>query len=218
LQGDVEIKSELLADGKVLRGMNLHADAAEYHVVDEWFVVPGPGRMLAEDHRPATGATRPAEPLSPDAGDFRGMTAVQWQKKFLFSPKEHQAQLIGAVRIVQEPANDPARRRELSADQVTILFSSAPATAPTTGESARMQLDSVRARGSIYFKTEGIECRAARVEFDAARHLLHAAGDATQRGEMLDGQGLSRGGFDELWFDTQSQDLQITGAHGQVRP
>jgi hypothetical protein len=85
-------------------------------------------------------------------------------------------------------------------------------------ESAQLQMKSVRAQGSIYFKTEGIECRAAMVEFDAARHLLHAAGDANQRGELLDGQGLSRGGFDELWFDTQTQNLQITGAHGQVRP
>ena len=222
LLGDVEIKSELLADGKVLRGMNLHTEAAEYYATSDVFTVPGPGRMLAEDHRPATSTSRPAEPLSPDAEDFRGMTAVQWQKQFTFNPKEHQARLVGAVHIVQEPANDPTRRREMSADEVAVFFTpsstSAPATVPMTEESAQMQMKLVRARGSIYFKTEGIECRAAMVEFDAARHLLHAAGDANQRGELLDGQGLSRGGFDELWFDTQTQNLQITGAHGQVRP
>lgn len=222
LLGDVEIKSETLANGQVLRGMNLHTDVAEYHAADGQFIVPGPGRMLAEDHRPTTKTTQPAEPLSPDAGDFRGMTAIQWQKQFVFNPNEHQARLQGDVHIVQEPAGDPTRRRELSADEVVVLFAAVPTTAPTTAptaeEASRLQLSSVRAQGSIYFKTEGIECRAAKVDFDADKHILHATGDSTQRGELLDGQGLSRGGFDELWFDTQSQNLQIIGAHGQVRP
>lgn len=218
LLDEVEIKSEQLAGGQILRGMNLHTSAAEYHATTGQFVVPGPGRMLVEDHRPTTQPTQPAGPLSSDASGFRGMTALQWQKQFIFDPRQHQALIEGEVRIVQEPAGDSSRRRELSADRVTVNFASAPATTPDTDEAAQMQLASVQAKGSIYFKTEGIECRAALVEFDAARHLLHASGDSTQRGELLDGQGLSRGGFDELWFDTETQNLQVTGAHGQVRP
>ncbi|MGH7213425.1 MAG: hypothetical protein ACREIT_01390 [Tepidisphaeraceae bacterium] len=195
LDEGVEVRTVLAAeDGSLLRRVNLLAESVRYDLTGRRAVVPVPGRILYEDRRPPTNATR--QRAAHPVGDSRGATAIQWNKDLVYDEAARQAILSGGVVIVYQsqenakPGGPPAGRSfRLDAEKVTAFFNGVPAGAkvdPKAPES-QIRLERLRAEGKLHFATEGLEFDAARVDFDPNTDMITAVGSDDAPAVLYDG-------------------------------
>ena len=225
LQGSVELKSVLKGpDGVVLRRTALQAARAEVDATGKRFVVPVPGRLLYEDHRPAAAPQNAGQ--KPDAlAGYRGATAASWQRQMSFDQSTGRVSLLGDVRIARSDANPAANGAapngpgplRLTADAVSAILKPA---GPPNGQPAapgspdKFDLTQAAAEGNVVMKTPTVEFLATRAAYDAATGRVVAAD-----GNLAAGLGASRGRFRELWYNARTDQIdKLTGLTATARP
>ncbi|MDB5318866.1 MAG: hypothetical protein JWN40_497 [Phycisphaerales bacterium] len=198
----------LADDASLLRRTHLEAATVNYDLLLKKLLVPVKGRMIIEDHRPAT--TQPAgsvannntgaEPrpagakVDSGAENNRGSTAFQWSKQFTYDDAVHQAVMEGdskdPVVVVHRDDSPKAQLFRLTGETVTAdMEAVAAATQPTTksttkpaGEQqAKVQLKLVTAVGHILFTGPGAEIHALYMQYDPKTHWLIARGNERER-------------------------------------
>jgi hypothetical protein len=138
------VSSETWAeDGSLLRRTHLEASTLRYDLLAKQMDVPVPGRMIVEDHRPATtqpakGDARPASATADGGmgGGNRGKTAFQWTQSFTYDEAQHQAVMRGDERnpvvVVHQDDSPKAQVFRLTGNVVTAELESVQVGGATT--------------------------------------------------------------------------------------
>jgi hypothetical protein len=234
-------------DGTLLRRTHLEASTLRYDLLAKQMDVPVPGRMIVEDHRPATtqpkGEARPASATADGmGGGGRGKTAFQWTQSFTYDEAQHRAVMRGDERnpvvVVHQDDSPKAQMFRLTGNVVTAELESVQvggattqatqasgsaiaAEGPTTKPKEpqqRMQLRRVTADGRLVFTAPGTEIRSEHMEFDPTTHWLVARGG--DRG-MVDFALANQGGgsrmAEEVQYNTDSGEVKSTRVMVRMR-
>ncbi len=212
----------LTSDGTLARRLAIFCDQARYELPagdrsaqsNGRFTVPGAGRMLWEDHRPAPVATAPVAATNPvlTAGsDSRGRTAITWNDQLLYDAASGQINLQGKVLLRHQPEQHDGKSFDLQADQLTALLAERPAA--STHPASRpaeptASIAKLTARGNVQFLAEQAELTAALIEYNPAAHLLTASGGENQPVRVE--KGVNTGSFEQVQFNTLTEQLLIT--------
>jgi hypothetical protein len=144
-------------DGALLRRTHLEASTLRYDLLAKQMDVPVPGRMIVEDHRPATtqpkGEARPASATA-DGGmggaGGRGKTAFQWTQSFTYDEAQHHAVMRGDERnpvvVVHQDDSPKAQMFRLTGNVVTAELESVQVGGATT-QAAQASGSAVAATG-----------------------------------------------------------------------
>jgi lipopolysaccharide export system protein LptA len=237
LQGppDVEVNSTLVgADGTIQRRINLFAPTLTYNLPDKRLTVPVAGRMLYQDERPPP-ATRPADaaPTAPPTGttaplgDTRGATAFEWQKSFTYDSADHRATMNGNVVVVHQSPGNSAPAYRLNADRVIADMQPPPASpaatqpnqkpAATDDPFASAKLKKLTADGGVTFNSARLQFNSDSIEFDPETGQLVARGTDRVPATLFDENGLSKGTFSEMYYDTKTDRMRLVNPRAAVR-
>jgi lipopolysaccharide export system protein LptA len=210
--------------GAIIHAMNLFATRAIYDKTHDQFRVPVPGRMLVRDFRNAGPTSAPSES---SAEGMHGTSAFEWEKSLVYDQRADQAVMTGDVQVVHEAPG--AASYQMYADTITVdLDPNAHATTrPTTGPVATtrpvpsgedaMKVKRMVARGQVRMISQKLGFTAARAVYDPVTQVMTAYGSQREPAQLLDEQGLSTGSFDELIYNTRTDQVQITEFHGNMR-
>lgn len=192
LDGSARVVSTRTApDGSLLRQLELKGPKVIYRIAGSEsqpahsVLVPAAGQMLVRDYMPTT--TRPAKDTGSGIEGGRGDTAFDWKDHMLYSEADHQAVMVGSVRIVYKAQGSDVEPVYIDADKVTANFdptakpatrASRPATNSTNpaGEESVLHLKNVMADGSVRVRRAGSELLADHIDYDPATHWMTARG------------------------------------------
>jgi hypothetical protein len=224
-------------DGALVRRTHLEASTVQYDLLAKQMNIPVPGRMIVEDHRPAStqpttkGAAGEARQASGNGdlgtGNNRGKTAFQWTKTFTYAEAQHQAIMTGDERnpviVVHQDDSPKAQTYRLTGSVVTADLEAAPepaATQASAGGAARpkdpmstqkMQLKRVTATGRLLFTGPGSEIHATEMEFDPTTHWLQARGNDRERVDFtIANQGGGAKQADEVRYNLETGEVKST--------
>jgi hypothetical protein len=216
LIGHMTATSDLTVDGIVLRHGELHGDRLIYTTADGVARVPGPGRMLVENHKPATGTAAGAAGRGSTGGKF-GTMAVGWKEGMTYDQASDTIRMTGDVRVgfLQDSAKNaedgPMRMRS---DVLVITLRK------VTGKGD--SVSDLLATGAVHMTTRTLDvhCHAADLRPDA--NLLVATGTDAEPGRAVDmggrGVGSAGGEFSRMEFDTAQETVRhVEGASGSFR-
>jgi hypothetical protein len=225
-------------DGALLRRTHLEASTVQYDLLAKKMDIPVRGRMIVEDHRPAS--TQPSTKGTGEArqasgngdlgtGNNRGKTAFQWTKTFTYSEAQHQAVMTGDERnpviVVHQDDSPKAQTYRLTGSVVTADLEAAPvaeATQASAGGGAttrpkdpmstqKMQLKRVTATGRLVFTGPGSEIHATEMEFDPTTHWLQARGNQRERVDFtIANQGGGSKQADEVRYNLETGEVKST--------
>jgi lipopolysaccharide export system protein LptA len=185
--------------------------------------------MLVRDDAPtptSAPATAPAATARP-LGGLPGATAFEWQKDFAFDENTNRATMTGDVVIVhQDLATDPKPFR-LQAAQVTadvMPRQPSPATRssdpnhdrPST-EASDFRVKRLAASGDVRFTSQQIQFSSDQMEYDPATQTLVARGSERLPAQIYDEKGVSNGSFDEVWYNTQTEQIRLKKPQAHIR-
>jgi hypothetical protein len=226
-------------DGALLRRTHLESSTVQYDLLAKKMDIPVPGRMIVEDHRPAS--TQPTTKGAGEArqasgngdlgtGSNRGKTAFQWTKSFTYEEAKHQAVMTGDERnpvvVVHQDDSPKAQTYRLTGSVVTADMEAAPepaATPASAGGAAaaarakdpmstqKMQLKRVTATGRLVFTGPGSEIHATEMEFDPTTHWLQARGNNRERVDFtIANQGGGSKQADEVRYNLETGEVKST--------
>jgi hypothetical protein len=196
------------AAGRLLQRTSLQSSEVRYDLTTRRLEVPMSGRMLYEDQRPADPG-----PSNDLVGDLRGATAFQWRDRLVFDEQALSARLDGDVKIVQQRADQPPLK--LNAATVDADF---VRDADATKRPSSLSLKRVLAHGGVSVTAPQARFDAPKVEYDPVAGQLIAGGDPSNPVETFDEQGLSRGGFERLIYNTRTRQIdKLEKPVGRIR-
>jgi hypothetical protein len=185
--------------GTLLRRTDLYGDQLIYDVTVPSLLVPGPGRMLTEDHRPSTAPSDQGQnPLS-----GQGTTAFQWNKQLTYDQAKRLATIEGGVVIVHRPDGENPNQMRMDADSVTAELM--PVNDADGNPTDEIQLGRLTAEGNIRVvsgDTRTIRC--TETDYDPAKHLLICRGTQDNPVLLLDAQHPDNATVSEVWLNTQT--------------
>jgi hypothetical protein len=204
LRDKAQAESNLIdVDGTLLRRMDLYGDQIDYDVTLPSLAVPGPGRMLVEDHRQP--ATQPADQSQSVMGG-RGTSAFQWNKQLLYDQTKRLATMDGNVAIVHRDDGPNPNQFRVDADNVTAEVQPVAGQTVTDpgDDTPQMQLSHLTAQGNIRVTSDTRTIRCDQADFDPAKHLLICRGGPNGDVMLLDAQHPDNATVGEVWLDTQT--------------
>jgi lipopolysaccharide export system protein LptA len=225
LTGGVEVESTLLnTEGGILRRMYMKSEEAAYDMETRRMVVPLPGQLLYEDHRP------PEAKKDEDAGPAnRGTTAFAWKRQLTYDDAADRAVMDGDVEINHVPDDQNGQSFGISTQRVTAEMEPKPATAPATlpatkpatqpnALAARMRLKQVIADGGVSVRTKRFQFTATRVTYSPTTGILTARGAPGEPITLTDEQGQVDSAIESLTWNTKTDQVSLKGGRGRVRP
>jgi hypothetical protein len=241
-----EIRSILAdADGALLRRFHLFAPVVTHDAENKRLIVPAPGRMLYEDRRPSTRPTSEpqGEPSRNTIIDARGAYAFEWQDRLTYDQGKNRAEMVGQAVIVHHAAGGAAAAAaaagEAGAPATSQLFrleatrvaadlehdpgaSTRAASEPGAnlllpGGASGTELKQLIADGGVRFLSNMASLAADRITFDPATGILAAHGTDRTPVEFEEEGGLSSGSFDQVSWNTHTQQIALRGVRAQVR-
>lgn len=213
-KGHASLQSLLSVNNRLQRRLYLESSLIQYSFPNQQLLVPQAGRMLVEDHQPASAST-----TSPSA---RGNTAFSWSKSFSFDQSAHQAVLLGDVRIVHQPDADNASAIPFSlfAQRITAEFSPTRPTRPPSGAPSQplLQLTRLSAEDSVRIDSQSREVNAAHIAYDPLTSILTATGSDGRFVRLQNADGSLRGEFESLTYNLKEDRIvQMKNAQFQGR-
>jgi hypothetical protein len=225
LTGGVEVESTLLnAEGGILRRMYMKSEEAGYDIEARRMIVPLPGRLLYEDHRP------PEARKDDDAGPAnRGMTAFEWKRQLTYDDAADRAVMEGDVDINHVPDDPNDQSFRIGTQRVTAEMERKPATAPATlpttapatqsnALATRMRLKQVIADGGVSVRTKRFQFTATRLSYSPTTGILTAHGAPGDPITLTDDQGQVDSAIESLTWNTKTDQVSLKGGRGRVRP
>ncbi len=212
--------------GKLIRHAELFGDQLVYTAADGKAVIPGPGKMTMENHRPKTAAAATGD----EGGSNQGKMNVVWSKELVYDQASQVITIDGDTHSRFKPDAPVAKQGEtdppmqLDAQRLVVTLKNekptgvAPAGTVSPGEPGRVKLSNLLAVGKVHFSAKAVDFDAHSVEYDPDRQTITARASDAEPGETSDTAG--RGGmtFDTLVYDMQKQEIDhLTGAHATIR-
>ncbi|MGA2496860.1 MAG: hypothetical protein ABSH20_03920, partial [Tepidisphaeraceae bacterium] len=211
--------------GTLLRRFHVDSETIRFMQKEEKaqeLLIPGPGRVLFEDLRPAANDAE-AKERAMDPMGMRGRTAFSWKERLTYSEKASQLVMTGDVIVAREPTqgekHEPLVMQgdRLVADIVPQDEMPQPATRPgaTTrpdtrpanigGIETHVQLKNVHVEGNVTVRSDQLYVVADTIDYDPVSHLLTVRGKGRQRARQLDPKTeLETASFDEMVWNTQT--------------
>ncbi len=202
LAGHVHATSDLDERGLVVRHAEL-LDAARlvYTDADGIARVPGPGRMLIENHRPPAGGL-----VAAAAGGHYGVMAVRWHDRLAYDRAAGRVTFDGRVHLgFEQDAQHPAASGpvQMQSDQMVILTDAS--------KPGKTQVSSLVATGAVHCLAGSLDVYCHRADFrpDTGRLVATASDAEPGRATQAPGKGggSSDGGFERMEFDTVGQEI-----------
>lgn len=208
VNGNVMMTSILTGtDGKVLKLDKLLTSKMTYNALTGVAVIPGPGRLLSENHQSPTTApaTANASPMS-----SHGITAVAWHRDATYTPANQQIVLRGNTLVAFSKTADQKVPMRLASQRLTIqLAKSSSATKPKTGEPAT-QVSHVTASQQVHLTSADIDFVAHQVDYDPNTGDMIAIGTPAEPAEIQ--RGTTTGHFRRLLYNVKNDMVkQIDG-------
>jgi hypothetical protein len=208
LRKNASIESTLLApDNSILRRAFIEGDQIDHDVPAQRLTVPGPGRMLLEEH--ANGDLDPA----PAGG--RGTTAFSWSKSFTFDQSTRQSVIEGNVQVRHLPDGSDARPTALAADRVTADF--LPLAGSEPGRNQQLQLKRMTAAGHVLVRDADKLLQADEVSYDPTTEILTAGGTADDPVIVTDTKTGGEESFQQAQINTRTNQFTATDVSAHAR-
>jgi hypothetical protein len=234
LTGEVKVSSMLLKEnGEILRRLYMESPEANYDLPSRKMIVPVPGRLLYEDHRPPE-AQKDDENAGP--GGNRGTTAFAWKKQLTYDDAAQQATMEGDVdnnhvpdaqggesfriatqRVIAEMEPKPTTNHATTQPAAGTQPTSQPATKPA-GLDTAVRLKRVIAEGGVNVKTRRFQFTARRLTYSPTTGILTAHSAPGDPITLTDEQGQVDSAIESLTWNTRTDQVSIKGGRGRVRP
>jgi hypothetical protein len=206
LRKNASVESTLLAaDHSILRRAFIEGDRIDHDVPAQRLTVPGPGRMLLEEH------TKGVVEKSPVGS--QGTSAFSWVKSFTFDQSTHQAVIEGSVQIRHVSDAPGAQPTALAADQVTADFLPQSATA----QAEQLQLKQLTATGHVLVRTSEKLIEARVVTYDPVTEILTAVGTPDDLVIVTDLKTGGEESFLNASMNTRTKQFSATDVSGHAR-
>ncbi len=210
--------------GTLLRRFHVDSETIQFFQREEKakeLVIPGPGRMLFEDLRPA-GDDADARERAMDPMNMRGRTAFGWKERLTYSEKASQLVMTGDVIVAREQIlGEKHEPMLLQGDRIVadivpqeqlpqVGAAGAGNAQPMNigGIETRVQLKRVVVQGNVTVRSDQLFVVASEIEYDPAAHLLTVRGKDRQRARKLDPKTeLEDASFDEMVWNTQTNQI-----------
>jgi hypothetical protein len=219
--------------GAIAKRAKVLGDELDYTVADGRAVIPGPGKLLIENHK-AAGAT------DPHPSNNRGAMAVAWKTSLVYADAKEEIDIRGKVLAgfapdssSEKPADKAAPPMRLETDRLLIKLkkvqpaesATRPAratTRPANDDQANLQVSSILADGAVHFIAHGGDIYCHTADFDPAAQRMIARGSTAEPGHATDlpgkGGGAFDGTFNQLVFDTANEEVvSVTGMGATIR-
>lgn len=196
------------------RLVDLLAPKATFDAAARRFVVPSGGQLLVRDDMPAD--AKPAEVPQAPFAELRGATAFQWQKELVFDEAQNRATMSDNVVIVhQDPGDNAAQFRLLANEVVADLVPGGVAQRP--GGAPEFRVKRLIADGDVRFSSRQIQFEAGTLEYDPSTSTLVARGTDRNPAQLFDESGVSKGSFEELFYNTTTEQIRLKNPQAQIR-
>ncbi|MGD0464732.1 MAG: hypothetical protein ABSB74_19785 [Tepidisphaeraceae bacterium] len=207
------------AGGYLLHQYDLLSRRIDYDVPSKRLTVPGPGEIFAKEQSPPT--TAPSVETGSSIGG-RGMTSIQWQKRFIYDDAGHSAVIDGGVTIVHwTDAAKPQQVRLDHADIVQVEFEGPSAARPNVAdidEAPDRRVKWLTATGAMTVRTTDKTIYCGEFDFDPGQQLLTCRGGQLGKVTVVDDKNLDGGTCAEAIFNLKTNELRkMTDVTGQGR-
>jgi hypothetical protein len=186
--------------GNLLRRSDIFSERIDYNTITRRLLVPGPGRMLVEDHRPAAAEDAPGG----NVVTGRGVTAFQWNKELYYDEQKRTAEISGGVVIVHRDDGPRPNPIHIDADTATAEFqptNSADSQSPdATGQ---LQIGHLTVAGHVTVVTESATIRCGEADYDPVSYQLVCSGADEGPATLLDAQH-DNAEFSQIVIDTKT--------------
>jgi hypothetical protein len=203
------------ADGSVLRREFIEGDQIDADLPAQRMTIPGPGRMLLENHGNPT-----AHDNDSTLGS-RGDTAFVWTKRFTFDQLAREAVIEGSVEIKHQPAaggKGSSAPTTLWADRVTADFvPSSSKGQQQTDESSALVLKQVQATGHVWIETGAKLVHAKLVTYDPQTDWLTADGTTDEPVIVTDDKNHSEQTFEGIRYNIRTNEFIASHVSGSGR-
>jgi len=220
-------------NGKPLRRGKLFGNQLIYTTADGIALIPGPGSMVVENHKPddAKAASPPGEKRTDEkkTGNNRGAMAVQWKKQLTYNQTTQIITIDGdTVAGFEQESNDkkpkkPQDPMQLYSQKLVITLSrgesiDGDAEDANIARNGKMQLTRMEAFTQVRFIAPTVNLTCGSVEYDPLNSLLTARGTPHEPGETWNATQTVTGSFKKLEYDTIKEEvLRVEGAQVQTR-
>jgi hypothetical protein len=213
LTGNVVGRSELNdSAGHPLRRGNLYGDKLIYTAADGTAVIPGPGKLFVENHKPDAKGNQPDGQNTPAS---RGAMAIQWNQKLVYDQTTDKIIIDGNTRVgfEQEKKSDkpakPTAPMQLDSQRLIVTLSKTPPSKhqPKSTDQGKMQLSHMQAISQVHFIANGINLYCDTMDYDPATSIMTLRGSPGQPGRAMDANQSVTGSFDQLRYDTAEEEV-----------
>jgi lipopolysaccharide export system protein LptA len=192
--------------------------------------VPVAGRLLYEDHRP------PEAQKDEDGGPAnRGTTAFEWRRQLTYDDAKQIVVMQGDVDINHVPDDEKGQsfriatqrvtaemeQKPKSATEPTTLPATGPTTEPATSPSplpGGIRLKRVTADGGVNVRAKRFQFTATRLTYSPTTGILTAHGAPGDPITLTDEQGQVDSAIESLTWNTKTDQVNLKGGRGRVRP
>jgi lipopolysaccharide export system protein LptA len=222
LRKNASVESTLLAaDDSILRRAFIEGDEIDHDIPAQRLTVPGPGRMLIEEHTKPGAATRPSNSGEQSPAGGQGISAFSWTKKFTFDQATRQAVIDGNVQIRHQPDGKTSKPTALAADHVTADFlpaqgGSKKSAAASAGQE-QLQLKKMTATGHVLVHDGDKLIQADEVSYDPITEILTAGGADDDLVIVTDMKTGGEETFQEAEINTRTNQFTATNVSGHAR-
>jgi lipopolysaccharide export system protein LptA len=232
--------------GKILHAMNLFAPTAIYDKTHDTFTVPVPGRMLVRDFRSTAPTTGPTDSSAGGmrgtsafqwekslvynqradqaimTGDVQVVHEAAGAASYQMFADKITADLEPSPHPTTAPTTSPGGSLAKGLSTATTNTSLAqattsPATQPSASGEDSMKVKRLVAEGQVRMVSQKLGFIASEAVYDPETQIMTAHGSPREPAQLLDEQGLSTGSFDDLVYNTATDQVVLTEFHGNMR-
>jgi hypothetical protein len=185
-------------------------------------VVDGPGQILAAEPSPATtqpAATQPGTDSASAIGG-QGVTAIGWQKRFVYDEGNNWAMITGDVQIAHNGEGPKSQSLLLQyAKTVRADFEgSSHGSGNAAGQTPTAKLKHLSATGDMRIYTDDKTITCGEVDFDPVGQILTCLPGDLQSVNFVDNKTLASTSCSEVIYNMKTNELtKITNVTGQGR-
>jgi hypothetical protein len=235
LTGHVHGTTDLQAGPILLRHGDLFGEKLVYDAVANVAHVPGPGKLLVENHRPPATEPAAATAASGQGPSRPGEMALKWRDGLTYDQPTDRVTIVGDTHAAflpdaAKPGAPVGGPMQLRSDKLVIDLRQVVDAKPVPGKPTaakadagkqKSQVSKLRATGAVHFRARTIDVYCHAAEYDPDAGTLTAHGSPAEPGRAADlgkNGGAMDGGFDTLVFDTVREEIiSVNGVRGTFR-
>ncbi len=202
--------------GAPLRRGNVYGDQLIYTAADGTAIIPGPGKLFVENHKPD----------EKGQSNSRGAMAIQWNRQLTYDQNTQIINIDGDTRVgfEQEPKpGKPARPQapmQLNSQRLIVTLAKAVSTtAPTTqADQGKLTLSHLQAIDRVRFIANGLDLTCGTMDYDPKTSIMTLSSTPDEPGRAMNVNQAVTGTFEQLHYNTATEEMvDAEELHGTVR-